>query len=489
MRARGSRLFAAILCVIVVSIICLGLKFSAGQILSTFQPAPTHLSGPFLEPIFVELYQELGGQAVLGQPLTMRFRMDQKDCQYTDAVLMCYNPAVPGQPVGLEPLGRRLGIGEAAVFSSQTMGSRDLGDGFVLFDEFVPLYDRIHGAMYAGRPLTQVRVDQANQRYEQFFENVGFYRRFDEPQGSVHLLPYGAYLCGPDCSKNLNEYWGIIQSGLVAQPFELSLSLLGWIDLGAPLTQPRIASDGMVEQVYDNVVLYAPRDDLSQVRFRPIVLWLKLAQDNQLVVRNPHEQLVFYEVENGMGHNVPLFFDHFIANHGGRDLTGKPLTEFLELKAGQMYRQCFESYCLDYDVNAPQNHRVRMAPLGLEYIRQTDPGQVVRQSFSPETLLLQVEEAQSQLGKGEQQRISMHVHRRVDGKPMVLVEALLTVSKPGKPAEIYHFKPTDQNGSSVQILEPIKDLPAMSVVEYQVCLNLPGDAPFCQTDSFLYRGD
>jgi hypothetical protein len=114
---------------------------------------------------------------------------------------------------------------------------------------------------------------------------------------------------------------------------------------------------------------------------------------------------------------------------------------------------------------------------------------MLRQAFSADTVQLQVEEALPQLSQGEQQRISLHVHRRADGKPMYLVEGTLTVSMPGKPVVIYHFKPTDQNGQSEQVLEPIKDLPAMSVVEYQVCLNLPSDTPICQTDSFLYRGE
>lgn len=491
MRNRGSVFLAAVVCIAVVYIIFLGLNFSAGQLFSPFRPVPTRPSGPSVDPVFREFYQTLGGQTVLGQPLTVRLDQDGKSCQYTDAVLMCYNPAEVDivRRFSLEGLGNRLGVRESNPFSSPQMGSRDLGNGFVLYEEFAPLYDRIFGGLYAGRPLTQVRVNQANQRYEQFFENVGFYRGFDEPPGSVHLLSYGAYLCGPGCSKNLNEYWGIIQTSLVAQPFELSVSRLGWFDLGAPLSQPRLTPDGEIEQVYDNVVLYAPHDDLSQVRFRPIVLWLKLAPEDRLVARNQHEQLVFYEVEAGLGHNVPLFFDQFIANHGGRDLAGKPLTEVFVHQMERVFRQCFESYCLDYDLNAPQDLRVRMAPLGLEYIRQSDPAQVLRQAFSSDTVLLQVEEEQSQLGKDEQQRIRLHVHRRADGKPMYLVEGTLTVSMPGKPAVIYHIKPTDQNGLSEQVLEPIMDLPAMSVIEYQICLNLPSEVPICQTDSFLYRGE
>ena len=489
MRKRAVVLSVSILSLILVSVLFVGLRYSSGQFFVLFRPTATRPIGPGIAPVFNDLYEHLGGPAVLGPALSELFQQDTKDCQYTDAVLMCMNLADPMHPISLDPLGVRLGVRDETPFGSTDMGSRELGDGFVLYSDFATLYDRLHGATYVGRPLTQVRIDQVNRRYEQFFENVGFYRGFDEPSGTAHLLPYGAYLCEPDCSKNLQEYWGIVQSGLVDQPFELTLKRLGWLALGAPLTQPRLAADGMVEQVYDGVILYAPRGNLSQLHFRPVVLWLKLVPEPQLTTRNPHEQLVFYEVENGLGHNVPLFFDEFIASHNGRDMAGKPLSEVFELAASQVFRQCFENYCLDYDASAPKERRVRLAPLGAAYVRQTDPTQVLHNGFSPASVLLQVEVSQSQLAKGAQQVIWMHVFQRVDHKPMYLVEGVLTVTKPGKRPEVYHFKPTDHTGLSEKVLDPIQDLSPMSVVEYQVCLNLPGDVPICQTESFIYRGD
>ena len=43
-------------------------------------------------------------------------------------------------------------------------------------------------------------MNYAQQRIEQYFENVGFYRNFSDPAGSVHLLAYGAASCAERCA-------------------------------------------------------------------------------------------------------------------------------------------------------------------------------------------------------------------------------------------------------------------------------------------------
>jgi hypothetical protein len=270
-----------------------------------------------VDPTFKEFYAILGGIERLGPPLTTLFEREGQRCQFTEAVLMCVGPTETNaaRHFYLAPLGLQMDVREETPLAAAQAGTRDLGEGFVLYEEFAPLYDQLFGALYAGRPLTQVRVNQASRRYEQFFENVGFYRRFDDPPDQVHMLPYGAYLCGPDCSHWLDDFWLIQQSGMIPQPFELSVQRLGLSALGAPLTQPSRTADGFIEQVYDNALLFAPETDLSQVRLRPLVRMLAFVQSEKLTVEKPHDQLVFYEVKDGLGYNVPVFFDHFIAFH------------------------------------------------------------------------------------------------------------------------------------------------------------------------------
>ncbi|MBN1371909.1 MAG: hypothetical protein JW987_08200, partial [Anaerolineaceae bacterium] len=242
-----------------------------------------------------------------------------------------------------------------------------------------------------------------------------------------------------------------------------------------------------IEQYYDNVVLYAPKDDLSQVRFRPLSLWMGIPVEN-LVSINPHEQLVFYKVDDQLGHNVPLFFDHFIAEHGGRDLAGNPISETGEL-TDTLLRQCFESYCLLYDKTQPDGLKVRMAALGVEHLKQKDPGLILKRAFNSETIHLALEEEKSQVGANEGQSIRIQVLRSGNWAPLYLVESMLELTIPGQAPQQFRLRPTDRDGISLVTLPGISGVPAMSVIEYKVCLNLPSDKPICSVDSFVYRGE
>jgi hypothetical protein len=476
--------------ILMILVVFLALFGLGGQFLMPrLLPQPTPTAGPAIDPLFKEFYNTLGGFDVLGAALTGLVEREGRTCQYTDAALMCFERS-GSQTAGnytLAPLGRQVIGSEEKPLAVSQSGSRDLGGGFVLYEEFAPLYNRLFGALFVGRPLTQVRVNHDLGRYEQFFENVGFYRRFDDAPEQVHLLPYGAYLCGPGCSQKLDEFWITQQSALIAQPFELSVQRLGLSDLGAPLAQPKRTDDGYIEQVYDNALLYAPENDLSQVRLRPLVRMLDFVPVEEPGPEKPHEQLAFYEVRDGLGFNVPLFFDRFVAFHGGRDLAGDPLTELFVLEPERLYRQCFENYCLDYDALAPAQTRVRMVALGLEYVRRTDPAQMLRRAFSAETVQLSVAEAHPQLSKDQTQEISLHVYHRQDGAPMYLVEGMLTLTYPDRPSETYYFSPTDNAGRSAVQFKVPADLANMSIVEYRVCLNLPADPQICATESFFYR--
>ncbi len=478
---------------LLLGLLCIYSIACGGSVLPTDgnpAPAPSATVGGPVDSLFREFHQILGGEAILGRAITGLIDRDGKQCQYTEAALMCYDSAAsdPSRHFMLHPLGLDLNLVESLDFPTppEATGS-DLGNGFYLYPEFENLYDQLYGALYVGYPLTQVRVNQGNERYEQFFSNVGFYRNFSDPVGEVHLITYGAYMCGPDCSYNLAQYWNIVESSEIAQPFELSLRRLGWSELGSPLTQPYYTADGYIEQYYDNVVLYAPQDDLSQVRFRPLSLWMGIPVE-ELVPINPHEQLVFYKVNDQLGHNVPLFFDHFIAEHGGRDLAGNPISETRQI-SDTLLRQCFETYCLLYDTTQPDGLKVRMAALGVEHLKLKDPSLILERAFNSETIHLALEEEKSQVGAGEQQNIRIQVLRSGNWAPLYLVESMLELTIPGQAPQQIRLRPTDRDGISQVTLPGISGAAAMSVIEYKVCLNLPSDKPICSVDSFVYRGE
>ncbi len=442
-----------------------------------------------VDTVFKEFYQTLGGKRLLGQAITPLEIHDELNCQFFENALLCLNPAVTdADRFSLYPLGRELEIQEDAPVASMSAptGARVV-DGIVIYDKFIPLYDQLYGARYVGRPLTRLRINQDLNRAEQFFENVGFYQNLSDPNGPVFLIPYGAYLCGGTCAYHLNEYWSIVKSSVVEQPFAAQVTRLGGPAVfGEPLLKSEVAPDGYLHQVYTNVIFYAPPDDLSQASLRPLPSVLGY-EEQPLAAPMGHEQLVFYEIQNGLGHNVPLPFDEFVTLHGGRELAGDPISEVILLDDKNLYRQCFESYCLVYDPTASGALRVRMLPLGEQYLQRYPPPDDARihDLFSASRIDLIVSVDKPSLNANEQQVVRMLVQEMDREVPVERVEASLVIEVPGQPAMRFFLPPTNAQGLSSLTIPAQPSLENGTRVHYQVCLNLPSERPICRPDSYL----
>jgi hypothetical protein len=441
-----------------------------------------------VDTTFKEFYQTLGGSDVLGPAISELEYREDIHCQFTESVLMCFNPAATDAGrFTLYPLGRELGIQEDLNLSGLTASpDARVVDGFVIYEKFLPLYDRMYGAQYVGRPLTELRINQDLNRVEQFFENAGFYQSLNDPNGPAYLIPYGAYLCG-DCSYRLEEYWSIVKSNLTDQPFAPSMTRLGGPAVfGSLLLKPQIAGDGNLEQAYANAVFYASEDNPGLVRLRPLPLMLGYDVQPPVEMKS-HEQLVFYEIVDGLGHNVPRPFDEFVALHGGRDLSGPPISEVVLVQGENLYQQCFENYCLFYDPAASESMKVRMAPLGKEYLQAFPPPEEaqIRNMFSPERISLVVSADKPNINVDEEQLIRMLITQGETGLPLERVEATLVLTSQDRPANRYFFPPTGPDGMAVLAIPPQPGLANGSRLSYQVCLNLPSEKPICALDSYL----
>ena len=460
----------------------------AGEMVST-PPAGRGSLSYSVDTTFKEFYQTLGGSDVLGPAISALEHRENLQCQFTENALMCFNSsATDAGRFTLYPLGRELGIQEDLNLSGLTApSSARVVDGFIIYEKFLPLYDQLYGAQYVGRPLTELRINSDLNRVEQFFENVGFYQSLGDPNSAVHLIPYGAYLCGGDCSYRLDEYWSIVKSSLTDQPFATSMTRLGGPAVfGSLLLKPQIAEDGNLQQVYDNAIFYASPDNPGLVRLRslPLILGYEV---RPAVEMKSHEQLVFYEIENGLGHNVPRPFDNFIAQHGGRDLSGQPISEVIYLQDENIYRQCFENYCLLYDPDASVSMRVRMAPLGKEYIKRYQPPEEaqIRNMFSPDRISLIIAADKPNINSDEDQVIRMLVRQSDTVQPIERVEATIILIPQDQPQSRYFLPPTGPDGISWVKIPPQPGLANGSRLAYQVCLNLPSERPICAVDSYL----
>ncbi|MEW6503922.1 MAG: hypothetical protein AB1457_08170 [Chloroflexota bacterium] len=440
-----------------------------------------------VDPLLREFYASLGGEEILGPAITALFSLNNLQCQYTQNVLMCFDPLAQGiQRFSLYPLGRTFDLDTFPETSGMTAPENE----FPIYEEFTNLYQRLYGSQYVGKPLTPPRFNPNKNRIEQYFENVGFYRNLDDPQGQVYLLSYGVYACSSDCRFSPPASAIVIRNVVeMEQPFLPRLVRLGGVKVfGLPLTHAYTAADGFREQVYENVILYAPPENPNAVRLRPAAVLVGMPVGQPMPRRySETDGVVFYPVNGENGFHVPLAFDRFIASHGGTEISGLPLSEPYRI-GESLYRQCFENYCLDYDNRPDAAERVRMAALGREYLKIS--GMVLPQSapfeITAETVQMVISAAKPRLTAEEPQQFEMLLLRKDDQQPLSSVEATLTLTLPDGRQALYYLPPTDTQGRSLLRIAPLQPaLPNGSVVAYRLCLNVPAEHPICKSDSYL----
>jgi hypothetical protein len=443
-----------------------------------------------ISPTFREVYEKLGGEEVLGPAISDTLSFDPYQCQYTVNAMFCVNPqSTDAGRLFLYPLGAAMAVKEDPSQSPAESGSTVI-DGYTLYDEFLSLYNQL-GAQFTGRPLTQAHINYSQQRVEQYFENVGFYRKFSDPAGEVHLLAYGAYSCMDECSYTPLVEASILNATRAGQNQPLLGGLSAIADtaiLGKPLTQPYIAADAMEEQVYENAVVYAPVNDLEAARLRPISTLLNIPQTDPGPQKyTSSDGMVFYAVKGGKGYHVPLVFDQFIAAHGGMDYSGNPIDEVFQY-TGNVYRQCFENYCLDYDASASEADQVSLAPLGIQYLQQISGSSaptLESSDLSAGNLALSVAEQSNQVAAEDQQKIDILVTQRSNQQPVSNVTAALIIALPDGSQYTASFPATGLDGRASLLVPAMKEVSNGTILEYQVCLDGTDGNPVCATGSYL----
>ncbi len=441
-----------------------------------------------LDPLFTEFYALLGSEAILGPAISPLFQYNQLQCQYLENALLCHNPdnAIIDQ-FNIYPLGGAMGIADAPLSIEAPSGQRVV-DGYIIHTDFVPLYDQLYGARYVGRPLTQARVNTPLQRVEQYFDNVGFYHRFNDPPGVVHLLSYGVYACGTGCVYPASaESQVTLALPSYTQPFLSALySFNGIPAFGDALGEPFMNTEGNWEQVFRHVAISAPPDQPALASLRPLSLLLeKSASAPHPEMYGESDGVVFIPTSGNLGYHVPIAFDNFVRLHGGYEVSGLPISEAVD-NGGGIYRQCFTNYCLDYMSQSTSGSLVRMVELGVEYQawvaeRLNAPGYKLR----PSSVVLQLSESYASVTTDATQQINLVLLNAETQQGLSNVEAILTVFYPDKSTYSVHMPPTSLDGASSVMVPPRTGTPNGSIILYEVCLNVPSDEPICAEETYL----
>lgn len=448
---------------------------------------PTAFPRVSLDPSLREFYNQRGSEALLGNAISQPFKQQDSICQYTVNVMLCYDPFAPAENrFYFNALGQTLGFAEEPD-PAPNPEEGIVVEGFLIPHEFAATYQTLGGQKTLGKPISNARNNYGQQQLEQYFENVGFFHRFDDTSGAVNLLPYGAMACGSHCSTQTALVPPSGSEILTAPSFVTALERLGGRNVfGSPITEPYENGNGEVEQVFENVVVIAPKDNPSAVRFKAITRELGMFAVDP-APRDPTQSGVVFHIVNGnLGYHVPTMFEEFIASHGGMEMSGNPIADTIRYTSdGDVIRQCFENYCLDYHPESAPVYQIRMTPLGRRYqenapaVTQTTP----EPSEKP-SLVLNVSEMMAQLPSDKPQQISAFLYDKDTLRPEPGVELKLTIVHPDRKQFVYYMPPTQSDGWTSLMIAAMPQMENGTVVPYTVCTqNVVPET--CIQDSFF----
>lgn len=230
-------------------------------------PSVTPQGAFAVDPLFREFYDLVGGEKVMGPAISPLFSYGNRRYQYIQAGCLEYDSGAPtSQRFRLASLGLDMGVQEPENVEPCPPDQLCV-NGHIIFPGFVETYRRMGGARFVGKPLTDAHYNTDKLRTEQYFENLGFYWIETDPPDKIYMLAYGAWKCDTHCRyvPSLNSIIDLpsLQMPSQSQIFRETVSRLGADFNGFALTDPYQASDGNIEQIYENIVLYAMEGKLG----------------------------------------------------------------------------------------------------------------------------------------------------------------------------------------------------------------------------------
>lgn len=486
---------------------------------------PPGSSGEFpsypVAPVMREFYANLGSERYLGPPISGAFDHDGATCQYTANALMCMNPSETNSArrFYLEPLGKNLNVVDAPDNTAVPGDPFTVGN-YHVYAAFKVVYDSMNGDIYFGNPISNLKLNEEQNRMEQYFENVGFYIQ-NTPDARVELLPYGYFSCatcpGP---RQLLPTLALPQTALdQAVVFSNGINRMGGIaTFGNPITETLTRPDGTIEQVYETVAVYATLDQPEIIRFRPLPIILGMPMHPPVPPSSENKAgYYFYPIQGKVeGYYVPVVFDEFIQLHGGKLVSGDPISTTFDVpgQAEIFARQCFTNYCLDYLNSAPAGQEIRIAPLGSLYLEQSQaPAQPAAQppvqqatpqpasqpsaqsaaplaaqsaaSNAAPAIQLLVSEMLPKPASNEYQTLSISVFQPGNSQPVAGIQVIATITSPTGNQQTYTSAPTNANGNTIVSFPPPAGAKHGDMITYQVCITQNIGQPVCQFESYL----
>jgi len=434
-----------------------------------------------VDPLFRSFYNDLGGQERIGPAISPAFESEGVLYQYTESALMRYDGGQPSdQRFQLAPLGVEMGIYEIPESGPERNDRMYIG-GHPIYPKFEALYEELGGIGIVGEPLTRVHKNERKQRYEQYFENLGFYWIEGDPDQEAHLLAYGAWKCGFSCRDTAPSNSRVVLPSRTAAPFVKTASKYGLSFTGYAISEPFIGSDGNLEQIYENIVFFANPEHPDQVNLRSVALILDVPQDDPEAPSDDPD-MHFYPIGSGLGYNIPVEFMDFVSHRGGFEISGPPVSHLNQIDEST-FRQCFRNICLELQKGDQNQAVVQAVPLGYTYKEfYYQPLEDLDSLASGTEVSLQVWENYPMISPGQEQEVGVALF--AGGEPLANVSPELILTLPDGSKESYRLPQTGEDGRSQYRLDSISAENG-TLIPYQVCVDTPDGPRFCVIDSYL----
>lgn len=442
-------------------------------------PAASLDSGDItVDETFHAFWAAEGGLETLGPPLDAA-SVDGAILRQTFLnVELVFDPqATTPSHIYLSPLGRSLGLAEPPVTEPSKSGVRYFkSTGHTLFTGFVQAFDQLGGESVLGDPISEVIFRDG--LVVQYFECAGLFREQSAAPTDVHLLALGLAARPSADHSPPPGFQAVLPPGLRPRPFGAFLDRYGGEAVfGVPLSDPHLAPDGSLEQVYERAVLYSPSGPPAEVRLRPLGRGLGSADP---AIPMPADPQAPYFAETG--HTVGLAFTDFFVDHGGEEVIGLPLGE--ASAADAVLSQRFENVVLQYRFDLPSSLAVQLAPLGRDYLDRLVPGStapatplgatsaaVATDTPSTGAAIVKTWAQKPILPRGAEQTIFVEV-RRPDGSPWAGVAPVIVIDAPS--GKIYPPVPLTNPEGLTAVTLTLEGLAPGEIVGFDVAV--AGDA-------------
>jgi hypothetical protein len=322
---------------------------------------------------FDQFYRAHGAEEVLGTPIGKPIIIDallSVRC-YVGGCLQRHAARNLGGRITLSPLPEEMRqLQPPTAESTDTSGLLFRETGHYIQSAFRRYFELHGGVRFFGYPLGPLRARSDHQLTQRFERATLIWDNSLPSEQSVYLEPIGHIIYANLTGEIENDLKPKSEAEPESFPTNAAIAAFvqahrDWVVFGEPLSQPDTAADGLIEQVFTNVVVVADPHSPGGARLRPLGILAYGRADTA----QPPSDVPGAAYFPSTGHSVLAAFKTYYDLHGSESIFGAPISEaFVENGALTQY---FENLALVWRQEGYGHGIPSVVPkeLGLAYAR------------------------------------------------------------------------------------------------------------------------